>query len=171
MACTLIGSIPLGCLDGVGGIKELKVKVLPSLATLASDYTVSSGVVTIASGSQTGWFLYGIEKNTSHADDTPTTSRENGTTFFAQVVAWVWNKMDSTKRNELQVISQARIQIAFRDMNDNYWLAGYERGMTNAGSKGSTGTASGDRSGYEMNFEGEEAAPFLSMSAATYNDL
>jgi hypothetical protein len=51
MACTLVSSFPIGCRASVGGIQEIKIHAMPSDATLAAQYTLTSGVVAITGAS------------------------------------------------------------------------------------------------------------------------
>lgn len=168
MACALTQSILLDCRDSVGGIREVKVKVLPNSLT---DYTVTSGVVTIASGSRTGWYSYQMEKEVASFTETTTVNVQNGTVFHSQELKLIINKLRASVRNELVLLAQNRIQVAVKDRNNNYWLLGYENGMDLTQSVNGTGTAYGDRSGYDMSFKGMEANPHINMSEATYTSL
>lgn len=170
-SCTLIGSIQRDCRDSNGGIFEIKVKVLPSATTLAADYTNTSGTVTIASGSQSGWYTYYLEKNTANFIETGTHSRENGTTEYAQSLTIVFNKISSQIRNELQVLAKNDVQIAIKDRNSVYYLMGYEFGAYLETSEAATGTAGTDRNGYTLTFKAMERLPKVFMSSATYATL
>ena len=171
MPCALTRSEIFDCRDSVGGIIEFKVKVMPSSATLASNYTLTSGVVTIASGSQTGWYSYEVEKETSSFSETATGDEQNGTIFYSQELKIIVNKLRANMRNELKLLGQNRLQIVIKDKNKNYWLAGYEFGCTLSTSSNTSGTAAGDRSGYEMTFIAKEIEPHVNLSAATYATL
>lgn len=171
MACALTTSIPLDCKDSVGGIKEIKVKNWSSLSTIAADFTVTSGVVTIGSPSRTGWYTWGIEKETASFSDTPTISVQNGTSFYAQEVKVIFNKFSAAIRNEIQLYAKSRVLISVRDFNDNYWLFGMDYGMDLTTGTTSSGTARGDRNGSELTFTGKESQSVLNMSSSTYATL
>lgn len=170
-SCALIGSIVRDCRDSAGGVLEIKVKVLPSLATLATDYTVSSGTVTVAAPSTSGWYTYYLQKNTALFTNVQTVNAANGTREFKQTGLIILNKIQAQIDRELNAIGQNSIQIAVRDVNNIYRLFGYEQGMDITTAEDTTGTTKEDRNGYTVNFEGSErvSAPF--MSAATYNAL
>ena len=170
-SCTPIGSIVRDCRDSVGGIIEIKVKVLPNLSTLTSDYTVTSGTVTVASNSRTGWYTYYMEKETAMYTEKGATIVANGGTAYGQELKIIFNKLSAQIRNELQVLHKNSLQIAVRDANDTYFLLGYEFGMELTDSSASTGTAKGDRSGYELTFTGNERVPKVFLSAASYNQF
>ena len=173
MSCSLVASIPLDCSDQVGGIKEIKVRTFPGLTVMANDAVITSGVVTLsgAQGTRTSWYTWGIEKETASFGDKPTKNVQNGTVFYDQEVKVIFNRLSAAIRNEIVVYAQSRVLIAVRDMNDNYWLFGYGSGMDLTSATSSSGTARGDRSGSELTFTGKEAVSFLSMSAASYNQL
>ena len=169
-SCSLIGEIPRDCRDSNGGIIEIKVKVLPSLATLANDYSVSSGTVSILTASRSGWYTFYIEKQTASFDEDGAGNAQTGTNAFNQTGKIIFNKKSVTLRNDLQALMKNACQIAVRDRNDAYELYGYEFGM-DLNYKATTGTAISDRNGYELTFTGNERIPVVSMSAATYNSL
>lgn len=171
MACALTLSLPLPCNDGVGGVKELKFKTLPSASTLASDYTLTSGVIAIASGSQTGWFLYGTELETAQVTETTTVNRQNGTLHWVQAVTMIVNKLQASVQNEIKLMAQNRLQVAVSLHDGTFWLLGYENGVMITTVAGTSGTAMGDRNGYTFNFEGKESEPTPNMTQATYDTL
>lgn len=171
MACPLVNSIPLDCRNSVGGIAEVKFKALPSNSTLTSDYTLSSGTITIASGSQTDWFLYGMEKETASFNGKPTPNVANGTLFYEEELKIILNKMSTQKSNEIHLLGQNRLQAAIKTMNGDYWLLGYQYGLDLQPSSYGTGTARGDRNGYDLTFLGKEVQPIPNMSQATYDTL
>lgn len=145
------------------------MRVLPSSL---SDYTITSGVVTIAAGSRSGWATYGIEKNTAMFNDNATVNKENGTVNYEQEIKIIFNKLSTQVRHELVTAwAQNRLQVAVKDKNETYWLLGYEYGLDLETGNATTGTAPSDRSGYELTFKGSERQGHINMSAATYNSL
>ena len=172
MACSLINSIPFACRDSVGGIKQIKIAAYPGLASITSDFTASSGVVTIAGASlDIPWFVYYVEKETASFTDTANNNIQNGTSFMSSELKFIFNKLSATIRNEFNVLRQTSVILCFRDMNDNYWIMGYENGADMTTGTLMTGTARGDRSGADITFTSKDANPVFSISAATYNSL
>ena len=157
MACTLTGSQLLDCKDSVGGIRELKLKVHPGSTVLAADFTYSSGSITaIASGSRSLWYTHGLEKETASATTTGQYSPQNGTTFYNQEVKIILNKLSARLYYEFDIMAKARVIVAIRDFNDVYQVFGYEFGCDMSASTMGTGTARGDRNGYEVTLMGKE---------------
>lgn len=168
MACALTGSQPRDCKDGVGGVKEVKIKVLPSALT---GYTLTSGVVTFAGAALSGWATYNFEKETANFVNTITHSEQNGTTFSDQTGVVMMNKLSARLNLELNLQAQNRLQIAVKYEDGTYFLFGYENGMYITTAAGESGTAFGDRNGYTINYVGKEKNPSPNMSAASYDSL
>lgn len=172
MACALTSSLSLDCRDGVGGILEIKVKTHPGTATIDSDFTDTSGTITIASGaSRQLWYTYNLEKETASLTEKQMVSQGNGTVFFEQDLKIILNKLSAKLRHELKLLGQNRLMFAVKDMNDIIWLVGMRYGADMVDSTAATGTARGDRSGYEVNFKAKEKEPMFVLTEATYDTL
>lgn len=173
MACALTGSQTLDCKDGIGGIKEIKIKAHPGLSTIETDFTVSSGSVTAiaAGGSRSSWYTYQVEKETTSIKDDPQPNQQNGTLFFQQELKLVMNKLSARLSYEMSLLGKNRLLIAIRDMNDQYFLIGLKFGADlTAGTSGS-GTARGDRSGYDLTFTAKEDLPVQYITSAIWATL
>jgi hypothetical protein len=168
MPCALTGAQLRDCKDSVGGIKEVKIKVLPDSL---SAYTLTSGVVTIAAGGQSGWATYTFEKETGNFVSTITHNEQNGTTFDDQTGTIIMNKLSARLHNELKLLAQNRLQVAVKYQDGTYFLFGYENGMSLSTAAAESGTAFGDRNGYTINLVGKEKEPAPNMSASTYDSL
>lgn len=172
MACALTGSQPLDCKDSVGGIREIKVKVWNS--GFVSDVTYSSGTISAiatTNGSRSNWYTYDLEKEVTSANNNGQYNPQNGTTFYQQEIKLILNKLSARLYYELDQMAKARVIIAFRDMNDVYWVYGYEFGLDVTAMTAGTGTARGDRSGYELTLTGKEKIASPTITAAIYNTL
>ncbi len=171
MPCALIGSITHGCHDSIGGIKEIKLKVLESVTTVAANFMVTSGDVIIAAGSRSSWYTYYIEKETAAMTDHSYINLQNGTAYYQPELKIKITKLRTQVRNEVEVLGQSAVQIAVKDYNNNHWLLGKDNGMNLIDAQGISGVERKERSGYELAFTGMEPAPILSMSEAIYNTL
>lgn len=160
MSCYISSGVQLGCSDGIGGIKKIYIVGgangdITAVATSADGSITGS---TVASGTT----LYGFElkRNTSSLSQNVTKSFENGTIFFEQVLTAVFYKYDQDKRNQLKILSQNdAIQIIAIDQNDVQYYLGETNGMYLSGGSAATGTAYGDRNGFEFIFTGQEPVP------------
>ena len=72
----------------------------------------------------------------------------------------VFFKYDQDKRNQVKILSQNdQIQIIAIDQNDVQYYLGQVNGMYLSGGSAATGTAYGDRNGFELTFTGQEQEP------------
>ena len=159
MSCYISSGVQLGCSDGIGVIKKIYV-VCGGGEVTGYTYNVD-GAITGAT-STTGTTLYGFElkRNTSSLAQNVQKSFENGTIFFEQVLKAILFKYDQEKRNQLKILSQNdQIQIVAIDQNDVQYLLGQVNGMYLSGGSAATGTAFGDRNGFELIFTGQEQEP------------
>lgn len=171
MACALTGSQALDCKDSVGGIREIKVKVHTG-STFTGHVTYASGSISaIAAGSLTGWYTYGLETETASANNNGQYNPQNGTTWYQQEAKIIMNKMSARLSYEFDVMAKAKVIVAIRTMNDDYWIYGYEFGMDITAMTAGTGTARGDRNGYEVTLTGKEKISAPTISSAIYATL
>jgi hypothetical protein len=111
-----------------------------------------------------------LKRNTSSLAQNTTKNFENGTIYWEQVLTAVFFKYDQDKRNQLKVLGQNdQIQIVAVDQNDVQYYLGEVNGMYLSGGSAATGTAYGDRNGFEMIFSGQEPQPanVISVSLAS----
>ena len=170
MSCSLTTGYALGCRDSIGGIKAIYVQ---PINVTGSVNTNGSGLVTgftptSVSGS---WFEYDLTKATSSMTETLNASVENGTLFYTPEVTFTINKLQTAVRNELRLLARNRLLVIVQDNNNRYWLPGAANGLEASAGTAGTGTAFGDRSGYEMTLTGMEPDPMLNIAAATFSAL
>jgi hypothetical protein len=169
MSCYISSGVDLGCSDGIGGIKSIWVlgasgATAPSVSSVA--ITGTTGPITGITGSGV-WYNFELKRNTSSLSQNTTKNFENGTIFWEQVLTAVLFKYDQDKRNILLELGQNdKIQIVAVDQNDVQYYLGQVNGMYLSGGSAATGTAFGDRNGYELIFTGQEAAPANVVSGA-----
>jgi len=124
--------------------------------------TVSNGAISDAASAIT---VYGFEltKNTGSFQQTVTSSVENGTVFFSQVVELTMPNLVADDNEELYDLLKSRLCVIVQDNNDNYMIMGHTTGAEATGGTIGTGTAKGDLNGYQIQLTAEEAipAPFL----------
>jgi hypothetical protein len=162
MSCYISSGVDLGCSDGIGGIKSIWVLgasggTAPSVSAVS--ITGSTGPITGITGAGV-WYNFELKRNTSSLSQNTTKNFENGTIFWEQVLTAVLFKYDQDKRNQLLVLGQNdKIQIVAVDQNDTAYYLGQVNGMYLSGGSAATGTAFGDRNGFELIFTGQEAAP------------
>ena len=162
MACDLTKGRKEPCKDSVGGIKAVFFADFGDI-TIAYDSTDTDviddlGTVTV--------FKYELKGNSSF-EQTITSSRENGTTFFEQALNLTLKKLTVQDHKELKLMSYGRPHIVVQDYNGNAFLMGAEHGCDVTGGTIATGAAMGDMSGYTLTFSAMEQVPANFLEGAT----
>ena len=161
MSCYISQGIALGCSDGIGGIKKVYI-VGGSATSEVTGFTYDADGAITGATSTSGTTLFGVEvkRNTSSLAQNISKSFEAGTIFYEQVLTVVAYYYDQDKRNLLTKLSQNdQLQIIAIDQNDVQYMLGQVNGMYLSGGSAATGTALGDRNGFEFIFTGQEKEP------------
>ena len=162
MACDLTKGRKEPCKDSVGGIKAVYFADFGDI-TITYDGTDTDviddlGTVTV--------FKYELKGNSTF-EQTITSSRENGTTFFEQALNLTLKKLTVQDHKELKLMSYGRPHIVVEDYNGNAFLMGAEHGCDVTGGTIATGAAMGDMSGYTLTFSAMEQVPANFLEGAT----
>jgi hypothetical protein len=151
---------PEPCKDSVGGIKA--VYFVNELEVSAYSSAPDEDVIDTAIGEALRYDVRGASTYT----ETVTSSRENGTTYFEQVLELQLPKLTKEDHKALKLLSYGHPQILIVDNNENVFVAGLEYGMDVTGGTVATGAAMGDASGYTLTFTGMEKIPANFISVA-----
>jgi hypothetical protein len=161
MSCDITHGRLEQCKDIVGGLQAIYVLNFGEFdPTTDVTYTAGTDEISAIALTTAGTPIYKFElKGTNSFETTITSSRENGTTFFEQVLAITLKKQDVQTHKEVKLLTYGRPNIIVRTNANQYFIAGLERGMdVTAGTIGN-GTNLGDMSGYSLTFTGQEAVP------------
>lgn len=168
MACSNLtaGFLNL-CNDSTGGIEKIFIANGPveSITETAGEITA----ITVGGSAlvPADFFVFETPRQSSSITETTTVSQENGTLFFDQQLTMVFNKMEATKRDQLLLMAQAtNMVVVAKDGNGKYWSIGVERGAFLVSGSATSGTAYGDRNGYEIVIGGLEASPIFEVDSA-----
>lgn len=168
MACDIgLGRLE-PCKDQVGGLDAvyfINYDDLPATAITVS----ADDEVTAVTGDPRA-YKYEL-KGTSNLDQAVTSSRENGTTFFDQVLSLNLKKQDLTTHKEVKLLAHGRPKVIVRDNNGNFFLMGYEHGADVNGGNIVTGSAFGDFTGYNLTLQAMEKAPAFFIDATSEAEL
>jgi hypothetical protein len=155
MACTLTTGRKLPCKTGFGGVKKVYFADFGTLGTVTVD---ADGTISAFSGTPS-WFEFDVKGNSS-LESTINSSRENGTTFFAQTLNLTLPFLDNGTQQEIQLLAVSRPHMVVEDYLGNQFLCGLENGVECTGGTIVTGAAAGDLYGFTLVMEGqEEKAP------------
>lgn len=179
MSCDISHGRIEPCKDAVGGLKNLYIlnygmydetDITYDTALGYEDQITAINLSPIAPA--TTAFIYKFElKGTNSFEQTITSSRENGTTFFEQVLTVTLKKQDAITHKQIKLLSYGRPNIIVENNNGQYFIAGLLRGMDVTAGTISNGTALGDMNGYSLTFTGQEATPANFLDAATEAQL
>jgi len=167
MACDIsLGRLEL-CKTSVGGLKAAYFVNFGKITGVTYNVT-NTDVIDAVTGTSLTAYKYDL-KGTNSFDQTVTSSRENGTTFFEQNLKLTLKQLTPKDHKELKLLCFGRPNVIIEDHNGNFFLAGLEHGMEVTGGSIVTGTAMGDLSGYTLEFKAMEkvAANFIGVSLTT----
>ncbi len=159
MSCALTSGYALGCRNNVGGISEIRLASYVASGVIATN---ASGTVTGFTGYASGgtaFYKYELPKGVGQFTETTNARIENGTIFYQQEMTLVINRLTQEVRNQLRLASNGRLLAIVTDRNGKYWLLGETNGIEVTGGTAQSGTAMGDRGGYELTFTAMEAQP------------
>lgn len=174
MSCDISHGRIEPCKDAVGGLKNLYILNYGLYDETDITYDTTAGyedqitAITLPALSS----IYKFElKGTNSFEQTITSSRENGTTFFEQVLTVMLKKQDAITHKQIKLLSYGRPNIIVENNNGQYFIAGLLRGMDVTAGTISNGTQLGDMTGYSLTFTGQEATPANFLDAATEAQL
>jgi len=111
-------------------------------------------------------YKFDLKGNSTYQEDI-TSSRENGTTYFQQVLTVTLKKLDVATHKAVKLLSYGNPKVIIKDNNGNFFLAGKDFGMDVTGGTVVTGGAMGDLSGYTLVLTGMEKQPANFFEATT----
>jgi hypothetical protein len=165
MACEIALGRTEKCKDSTGGLKAVYFVNWGDMTGVTYDVTNTDAIATVL-GTPSA-YKYDLKGNSSF-EQTITSSRENGTTFFEQTLNLTLKKLSVVDHKQIKLLSYGRPQVVVEDNNGNFFLAGLEHGMEVTGGTIVTGAAMGDLSGYTLTLSAQEQAPanFISTTLA-----
>jgi hypothetical protein len=162
------------CNISSGRVEECKVGISGIHAVYFMNYTSASFTLDtddVVTGFPTGQTVYKYElKGANGFNTTVNTSRDNGTTFFAQEVTMQLKKLDPIMQKELKLLAYGRPQIIVHTRTGDAFLVGKDGGADMTGGSINSGIQYGDFSGYQMTFVANEQLPPLFLDGATIDN-
>tara|TARA_R100001530_G_scaffold135120_2_gene111541 strand:+ start:345 stop:890 length:546 start_codon:yes stop_codon:yes gene_type:complete len=170
MACDISRGRLEACKDSVGGINAVYFVNKDNLGAITYDTTDTDVIESVAGTPD----AYKFEvRGASTYTETPTSSRENGTTFFEQVLELQLPKLTKEDHQTVKLLAFGSPHVIIEDNNKNLLLAFLEYGGDITGGSIATGAAMGDMSGYTLTFTGMEKIPanFIASTGVPSVDL
>jgi len=152
MACNITLGRALPCKDAVAGIQSvyfMNYNQTGFAVTASADDTIT-GMGTVTA------YKYEVKGANNNLQDNINSSRDNGTTFFEQVLNVQFTKLDSSMNKELKLLAYGRPQVVVHTYDGDAFLCGKNNGMDLTAGSIQTGTALGDLYGYTATFTGQE---------------
>jgi hypothetical protein len=161
MACNISLGYNEPCKDSIAGLTAVYF-----MNYNTGSFTLNATDVVTAFPSGSTVYKYEL-KGTNGYVETVNTSRDNGTTFFSQVLSLQLKKLTAEATKELKLLAYGRPKIVVADRNGNAFLVGLQQGADMTAGTITTGVAYGDLSGYTMEFTGQEQLPANFLSGST----
>ena len=158
MSCDLSLSRIEPCKDVTGGLDAVYFINYEDAPLSGIVYDTTNTDVIEVLGTGIDCYKYEL-KGTSSFEQTITSSRDNGTTFFEQVLNLSLKKQDLATHKEVKLLSFGRPHIIVKDHNNNFFYCGLEHGAEVTGGTIATGAAMGDMSGYTITLTAQERIP------------
>ena len=155
MSCSLLFGRSTPCKDTVGGLDAVYFINDGDLGAITYDSNGDT-IATIAGSARV--LKYDI-KGTSSFTQNVTSSRENGTTYWEQVLELTLPKITAQDLKELKLLAYGNPKVIVKDYNGNFFLMGTEFGADVTGGTVVTGAAMGDMSGFTLTLTGMEKKP------------
>ena len=170
MACDISNGRLEACKDSVSGIDAIYfINFGINIDDVTFGVSPNDDVITAITGVD---FLYKYElKGANSFDQTIQSSRDNGTTYFEQVLVAQLKKQDIATHKTVKLLAYGRPHIVVRTRSHQFFLMGLERGADVTAGTISTGTALGDFNGYNLTFTAMENVPANFMDATTESEL
>jgi hypothetical protein len=178
MSCDIANGRLEACKDSVSGLDAIYFinygDFNPDATTLGGDvlYSVAAGYEDTISDIANVTTIYKYElKGANSFEQTIQTSRDNGTTFFEQVLTVQLKKQDAITHKTVKLLSYGRPHIIVRTKGNQFFIAGLQRGCDVTAGTVSSGTAMGDFNGYNLTFTGMENLPANFLNTNSESDL
>lgn len=161
--CAIISGYSIDCRENIGGLKAVFLIEFENV----SGVTAVSGLVTgLTKVAGKRFYKFEVPRAVANTSSTGTGSEENGSFFYTHQVVFPLNKRDSTTANVVRTLAKNKLMAVTLDMDGNYRMYGRANGLYVATSESGSGTAAGDRNGYNITLSGVEVDDFLQVSSA-----
>lgn len=164
MPCTqTLSGIAKDCGSSMGGVVEIYVANASDVtAKTVTDNKISA--ITMAASAK--FATYALPRSTAYMTSTYNIDPTTGTRYVSTELYMALNKMETTKRTEIEALAHVAAAIIVKDANGLYWYLGFDHPAEASTGTGETGTAMTDRNGYGLTFTDNSAAMPYEVDAA-----
>ena len=160
MSCDIANGRLEACKDAISGLLNIYFINYGDLELQEVNYDATNTDVIETWPPAARLSLYKYElKGANGFEQTIQTSRDNGTTFFEQVLTVQLKKQDPATHKNVKMLAYGRPRIVVETRDHQYFLAGLDQGCDVTAGTVSSGTAMGDFNGYNLTFTSMEKLP------------
>jgi hypothetical protein len=152
------GKNAISCKNAVSGLKAIYLANYDNYGFITSSTTV--GQVLTDLGALTEVFKYELKNSANSIQEDMTSNRDNGTTFFQQVVNFTLTKVSKEMAFQIKMMAWGRPQIFVETMGGDFILLGKENGLEISGNAQVGGTMD-SLNGYVLTGTGMEREPMF----------
>ena len=162
-SCAIQAGYTIDCRESIGGLQAVYIAEFGNITTV----TEVSGLVTgITKATGKRFYKFEVPRAVANATSSGTGSEENGSFFFTHQVVFPINKRDSTTANIIRTLAKNKCMVVTLDMDGNYRMYGKGNGLFVSTVDSGSGTAAGDRQGYNLTLSGIEKDEMLQVTSA-----
>jgi hypothetical protein len=163
MSCDIANGRVEACKDAISGLLNIYFinygdLPVPTASNPTYDAINTDVIETWVPDAQLSLYKYEL-KGANGFEQTIQTSRDNGTTFFEQVLTVQLKKQDIATHKNVKMLAYGRPRIVVETRDHQYFLAGLDQGCDVTAGTVSSGTAMGDFNGYNLTFTAMEKIP------------
>ena len=164
MACELTTGFTLGCLEGIGGVKEVLIANYEDFETGITFGGTNGEVDGLPTATISRYVPF---RNSGSYVETVQKNLETGTLFFSQEVGWTFGKLNQDMRNEFLNVAKAKMIVFVRTNDDQILLVGVGEGAQLTAGSVQSGQQKADLMGYQVTLIAEELAPAVHLEPYT----
>jgi hypothetical protein len=175
MACDVTMGRLESCKDSISGLLNIYFANYGDLASETAVYGAAEFTDQIATWDPVGATalnLYKYElKGANGFEQTIQTSRDNGTTFYEQVLTVQLKTQNAATTKQVKLLAAGRPRVIVETRNHQFFLVGLDQGADLTAGSISSGTAMGDFNGYNLTFTAMEKLPANFINCTTETQL
>jgi hypothetical protein len=164
MACELTTGFTLGCLEGIGGVREVLIANFDDFTSGITFDAVTGEVDGLPTATL---YRYVPFRNSGSYIETVNKNLETGTLYFSQEVGWTFGKLNQDMRNEFLNVAKAKMIVFVRTNDDQILMVGSGEGSQLTAGTVQSGQQKADLMGYQVTTTAEELVPAVHVEPFT----
>jgi hypothetical protein len=164
MACELTTGFTLGCLEGIGGVREVLIANFDDFTSGITFDAVTGEVDGLPTATI---YRYVPFRNSGSYIETVNKNLESGTLYFSQEVGWTFGKLNQDMRNEFLNVAKAKMIVFIRTNDDQILMVGSGEGSQLTTGTVQSGQQKADLMGYQVTTTAEELVPAIHLEPFT----